>query len=125
LWIEEVIVEHALLAWLGDEAWPFLAGNEDEGVAGFEGAEDADESAFDALLTDEAFGPLIFLEGAGAIEIGAARLACVSLSMLNKPFGLFLSDVVDEVATAHLEHPIDEAFEFGRSRQGQMPFEDH
>ena len=85
--IEEVIVEDILLPWLGDETRPVFAGDEGKGVAGFLSAEDADEPAFNALVTDEPLGPLVFLEGAFAIEISAVVFARPALGMFHEPFG--------------------------------------
>ena len=82
--IEEVVIEDALLAGLGDEARPLFVGNEGEGVAGFLGAKDADESGFDTLLADQLLGPCFFLEETGAIQIGSAGLASESLGMFDQ-----------------------------------------
>ncbi|HEX3151200.1 MAG TPA: hypothetical protein VHR66_24190 [Gemmataceae bacterium] len=68
--IEEVVVEHALGAWLRDEARMAVAGHECERGAGFQGAEDADESGFDALFADQLLGPWVLLERTGAVEAG-------------------------------------------------------
>src|SRR5258708_16479036 len=66
--IEEVIVEHTLLAWLGDEPWSLVAWHQRERVARFLRAEDADEPTFDALLADQTFVPMVLFEGAVSLE---------------------------------------------------------
>src|SRR3989442_11978381 len=86
--IEEVIVEHALLPGTGNESGPFVAGHELERVAGFLSAEDADEPAFDALLAHQLFGPLVLLEGAGAVQIRAAGLGGEALGVLHEKMGI-------------------------------------
>src|SRR5207302_11287578 len=104
--------EDACVTRLGNEMRPFLAGYEGEGVARFQGAEDADESAFDALLADQTLGPLVFLKGAGAIEISALVFASPALGMLHERFRPLRRNNVDEMAAPHAEHVIDESFEF-------------
>src|SRR6185312_15569313 len=110
--IEEVVIEDTLLSRLGDESRPLLAGNESEGVAGFQGAEDTDEPFFEALFANERLGPLVLLEGAGAIEIGALRLACELLGMSDEPIGPLRGKGLHEVGAADFEDVIDESFEF-------------
>ena len=70
--IEEIVVKHALLPFIETKRRPFLRRAEVKRIAGFHRAEDADQPAFDALLANQAFGPLVLLEGTGAVQIGAA-----------------------------------------------------
>ena len=100
------------------------ATNEGEGVAGFLGAEDADESAFDALLADELLGPVLLAERAGAIKVDAAGLVGQALSVLDETVGEVRGEHLDEVAAPHPENVIDEALQFPRGRHGQMALED-
>lgn len=123
--IEKVVVEDALLPRPGDESGPFLAGDEGERIAGFQSAEDADETVFDGLFAEEPFRPGFFLKRTGAIEIRSPRLASDPLGVLDERFGPLGSDDVHEVATPNLERPIDESFEFRRRCDGKMTFEDH
>jgi len=88
LGIEKIVVENALGAWPGDDAGSSFAGHKCKGVAGFLGAEDADQAAFDALLANELLSPVFLAEVSGAIEIGAAALlarrwACSTRRSLN------------------------------------------
>src|SRR5262249_37699681 len=82
-------------------------------------------SAFDALFANQAFRPLVLLEGTGAIGIGAATFYREALSVFDELVGIKRRNRLDEMATPHAKHVIDEAFEFRRSRHSQMPFEDH
>ena len=65
------------------------------------------------------------LEGTGAIQVGAAGLLREALGVLDQALGVLRRQHLHEMAAPHLEHAIDEAFEFRGSRHGQMPFEDH
>jgi hypothetical protein len=123
--VEEIVVKNALLPRPGHKLRPLLAGNEGERVAGFLSAEDADEAFFDAMFAKESFRPRLFFEGAGAIQIRSPRLASDVLGVLNEGLGELRSDDVHEMATPHLEGPIDEFFELGQRRHGQMSLEDH
>ena len=87
LWIEEIVVKHALLPLHRDEARPFVRRPEVKRIAGFLGAEDADQPVFDALLANEAFGPLVLFEGTGAIQIGAAAFLREALGVVDQCLG--------------------------------------
>ena len=123
--IEEVVVEHALSAGLRDESRPTVARHEYERIAGFQGAEDANESGFDALFADQLFGPMVLLERTVAIEIGVASLGGDGASVFDEAVAVLRSNDFDEVAASHLEDVIDETLQFPRGRHGQMPLEDH
>lgn len=74
-------------------------------------AQDADQAALDALFADHLFGPAVLLEGTAAVQIGALRPPRDLLRVLDQPVGILRSQDLDEMAAAHAEHPIDDAFE--------------
>ena len=84
LGIEEVVVEDPLLSGSADELGTFGAGHKSEGRASFLSAKDADESLGDALIADQALGPLVLAKLAGAILVGAAGLPSPALGLLDQ-----------------------------------------
>ena len=94
-------------------------------IAGFLGAEDADQPVFDALLANEAFGPLVLFEGTGAIQIGAAAFLREALGVVDQCLGELGAENLDEMRAPDPKDVVDKPFEFLGRRHGQMPFEDH
>ena len=77
------------------------------------------------MFADELLGPVLLAEGAGAIEVCAAGLLGAALGVFDEAVAVARGEHLDEVATPHLEHVIDEALQFPRGGHGQMPFEDY
>ena len=112
LWVEEIVVEYTLGAGAGDEAGPPFAGHELEGIAGLLGTEDADQPTLETLLADELLGPALLAERASAIEVCTASLLGEALGVFDEAVAVCRGEYFDEVAAPHLEHVIDEAFQF-------------
>ena len=124
LGIEEIVVEDALLSLPTDELGPLGSGDEREGRAGFQSAEDADEPLGNALVADEVLGPLILAELAGAIHVGAAGLLRPVLGVCDQAVGRLGCHGFQEVGAADFQDAINEVFEFAGSCQGEMALED-
>ncbi len=122
--VEKIPVKDPLLPRSGDEPGSLGSPDQIERVAGFQSAEDADETGLDALFAKEPFGPLILAEGSGAIEIGASELR--RLAWHARPAARpNRSEDLEELAASNAEDAIHEAFEFFDVRQGKMAFEEN
>ena len=122
--IEEVVIEDALLSGPALELWALRAGDEREGAAGFQGAEDGDESFADALVPDELLRPLVLVERAGAVLVAASGLLRPLLRVQDQTVGVLRREGLHEVAAAHLEHGVDEVLKLLGCREREMAFEE-
>src|SRR5205814_5214570 len=88
LGIEKVVIEDPLLPRSADELRSIGAGDECKGGTGFLGAQDADKSFEDALVSYELLSPLVLAELAGAILVGAASLPRPVLGVIDQSVGV-------------------------------------
>ena len=122
--IEEVVIENPLLPGSAHELRSAGARYECEAGAGFQGAEDADESLGDALVPDEALGPFVLAELAGAIDVVTTGVLRPVAGMSDQAVGVLRCHDFHEVGSADLQNAIDKVLEFARRRQRQMALED-
>ena len=117
LFIEKVVVEDALPPRHGHEARPRRGEFEGKRIAGFHGAQDADEAAVDALFAQDFLGPLVLAKGTRAIEKSPVGFAGPTLGVSDERIGVLGRQDLDEMVTSNAEEVIDEAFQLGRPSQ--------
>ena len=124
--IEEVVIENPLLPGSAHELRSAGARYECEAGAGFQGAEDADESLGELPWSRmRLWAHSSLRELAGAIDVVTTGvLRPVAGYMSDQAVGVLRCHGFHDVGSADLRNAIDKLLGFGRRRQYQMALED-